>query len=156
MFWSLLSLLVTNFLCSQILYTIYWNTRKFTLTYFHSNVPSLRPWFLCTSSSTDTHCVACIRRYCIGPCQVQQRRRSRAQLQHEGGSRVDSPTESLIPQPIIPEPLILEPIIPEPWSCWQCVCTLSPFPRKQMIRKPVVWTSPTIRASWARPPPALF
>ena len=32
-------------------------------------------------------CVACIRLFCIGPCQVQQRRRSRAQTQHEGGSR---------------------------------------------------------------------
>ncbi len=26
-------------------------------------------------------CVACIRLFCIGPCQVQQRRRSRAQTQ---------------------------------------------------------------------------
>ena len=33
------------------------------------------------------YCVACIRLFCIGPCQVQQRRRSRAQTQHEGGSR---------------------------------------------------------------------
>ena len=32
-------------------------------------------------------CVACIRLFCIGPCQVQPRRRSRAQTQHEGGSR---------------------------------------------------------------------
>jgi hypothetical protein len=32
-------------------------------------------------------CIACIRLFCIGPCQVQQRRRSRAQTQHEGGSR---------------------------------------------------------------------
>ena len=32
-------------------------------------------------------CAACIRLFCIGPCQVQQRRRSRAQTQHEGGSR---------------------------------------------------------------------
>ncbi len=32
-------------------------------------------------------CVACIRLFCIGPCQVQQRRRSRAQTQHERGSR---------------------------------------------------------------------
>jgi hypothetical protein len=33
-------------------------------------------------------CIACIRLYWIGPCQVQQRWRSRAQTQHEGGSRV--------------------------------------------------------------------
>jgi hypothetical protein len=34
-----------------------------------------------------SNCVACIRLFCIGPCQVQQRRMSRAQTQHEGGSR---------------------------------------------------------------------
>ncbi len=34
------------------------------------------------------HCVACIRLWFIDPCQAQQRRRSRAQIQHEGGSRV--------------------------------------------------------------------
>jgi hypothetical protein len=34
----------------------------------------------------DSYCVACIRLCFIGPCQVQQRRRSRAQIQHEGGS----------------------------------------------------------------------
>ncbi len=34
------------------------------------------------------NCVACIRLCFIGPCQAQQRRRSRAQIQHEGGSRV--------------------------------------------------------------------
>ncbi len=33
------------------------------------------------------NCVACILRYFIGSCQVQQRRRSRAQIQPEGGSR---------------------------------------------------------------------
>ncbi len=32
-------------------------------------------------------CVACIWLFCIGPCQVQQRRRSRAQTQPEGRSR---------------------------------------------------------------------
>jgi hypothetical protein len=36
---------------------------------------------------SEIECVACIRLFCIGPCQVQQRRRSRAQTQHEGGSR---------------------------------------------------------------------
>ncbi len=32
-------------------------------------------------------CIACIRLFCIGPCPVQQRRRSRAQTQHEGRPR---------------------------------------------------------------------
>ena len=35
----------------------------------------------------DSTCVARIRRFCIGPCHSQQRGRSRAQTQHEGGSR---------------------------------------------------------------------
>ncbi len=38
--------------------------------------------------SNDTGCVACIRLWFIGPCHAQQRGRSRAQIQHEGGSRV--------------------------------------------------------------------
>jgi hypothetical protein len=37
---------------------------------------------------TTLQCVACIRLWFIGPCHAQQRRRSRAQIQHEGGSRV--------------------------------------------------------------------
>jgi hypothetical protein len=41
-----------------------------------------------SSSLCYSYCVACIRLYCIGPCQVQQRGTSRAQIQHEGGSRV--------------------------------------------------------------------
>ncbi len=36
-------------------------------------------------------CAACIRRFFIGPCHAQQRGRSRAQTQHEGGSRVPYP-----------------------------------------------------------------
>ncbi len=38
------------------------------------------------NTGNDESCVACIRLFCIGPCQVQQRRRSSAQTQHEGGS----------------------------------------------------------------------
>jgi hypothetical protein len=40
-----------------------------------------------TGRRTAGECVACIRLCFIGPCQVQQQRRSRAQIQHEGGSR---------------------------------------------------------------------
>ncbi len=49
-------------------------------------LPKLR----CCNRTADQsgECVACIRLCLIGPCQVQQRRRSRAQIQHEGGSRV--------------------------------------------------------------------
>ncbi len=36
-------------------------------------------------------CVACIRPCFTGPCSVQQRRRSRAEIQHKGGSRVFYP-----------------------------------------------------------------
>jgi hypothetical protein len=46
--------------------------------------PSTLPLSLLTHISP---CVACIRLFCIGPCQAQQRRRSRAQTQHERGSR---------------------------------------------------------------------
>jgi hypothetical protein len=38
-----------------------------------------------------TSCVACILIRFIGPCQIQQRRRPRAQIQQEGGSRVFYP-----------------------------------------------------------------
>ncbi len=44
--------------------------------------------------SANEFCVACIRLYFIGPCQVHQRRRSRAQIQHEGGSRVFHPNHA--------------------------------------------------------------
>ncbi len=51
------------------------------------NVCTLK--FICVSqTSPNCTCIACIRLYCIGPCQVQQRWRSRAQTQHEGGFRV--------------------------------------------------------------------
>jgi hypothetical protein len=50
-------------------------------------------------------CVACIRLCFIGPCPVQQRRRSRAQIQHEGGSRVypDHAGSACVPKPLFSE-----------------------------------------------------
>jgi hypothetical protein len=55
-----------------------------------------------------TNCVACIRLFCIGPCQVQQRRRSRAQTQHEGGSRDLYPDhEERAWMPSVPYALVL-------------------------------------------------
>ncbi len=53
----------------------------------------IAPLFLSVHSllKVDGNCVACIRLCFIGPCQKQQRRRSRAQIQHEGGSRVFYP-----------------------------------------------------------------
>jgi hypothetical protein len=41
-----------------------------------------------SETQKNADCIACIRLYWIGPCQVQQRWRSRARTQHEGGSRV--------------------------------------------------------------------
>ncbi len=80
-------------------------------------------------------CVACKRLCFIGPCQAQQRRRSRAQIQHEGGSRVFYPDHA---------GSACIPSVP-----------YAPLLRKQVIRKPVVRASPPppIRATWARSPP---
>jgi hypothetical protein len=47
-----------------------------------------RNYFLKKYTFWVTFCIACIRLYWIGPCQVQQRWGSRAQTQHEGRSWV--------------------------------------------------------------------
>ncbi len=75
-------------------------------------------------------CVACIRRNFIGPCQVQQRRRSRAQIHHEGDSRVH----------------------PDHAGSACVLRTLSPFPQKQVTRKPVVWASPPHQSKLGKAP----
>jgi hypothetical protein len=80
-------------------------------------------------------CVACIRLCFIGPCQAQQQRRSRAQIQHE-----EDPGSSTLTMLVV----------------HATIRTLCPSPQKQVTRKPVVWASPPIRATWARPPSSTY
>ncbi len=81
----------------------------------------------------NSNCIACIRLYCIGPCQVQQRWRSRAQTQHEGGSRVFYFWYA--------------------GGVWVLSVPFAPLLRIRWLEGPVWTPSPFFKPAWAKPPP---